>query len=334
MKCRSCGYVSFDRAENCKRCGAPRTAPGAPAPATPAQPAAGSVEHEFPDEPFNLDFSPAALAPAAPDRDQGRGGGAPQLEDLIAQTVELDENDPAWPHGALDLEPFPDAHAAPVFYIADDLDLPGPSPRDPQGVLAPRSFVISEPQRLDDPAAGPIIDADDQIPDRYWATEVAGLGRRAAALGVDNVILSAITGLFFASALLALAGSGYDTSFLLSPAGLWAVALPFALLAALLGLAYHVIFHGWRAATPGQSLLGLEVRTADGQAPSWTRALLRGCAAALGLACAGVGVAWALFEPGRRGWADLLSGTVVSVRRQEGPPALTTPGGAGTMRAL
>jgi len=37
----------------------------------------------------------------------------------------------------------------------------------------------------------------------------------------------------------------------------------------------------------------------------------------LSLACVGAGVAWALFEPRRRGWADLLSGTVIARRRSE-----------------
>jgi hypothetical protein len=36
----------------------------------------------------------------------------------------------------------------------------------------------------------PVVDRDDEIPDRFWAPEIAGLGRRAAALLVDQAILA------------------------------------------------------------------------------------------------------------------------------------------------
>ncbi len=96
-----------------------------------------------------------------------------------------------------------------------------------------------------------------------------------------------------------------------------ASALPFALLAALLSLAYSMFFHGSTGRTPGKALVGIEVRTGAGAALSWGRAILRWLGAALGLVCAGVGVFWAVFEPRRRGWADLISGTVVARPQRE-----------------
>ena len=171
---------------------------------------------------------------------------------------------------------------------------------------------------------GSVIDRDDEVPERYWAPEVAGLGRRALALLVDQSLLTAALGVFFLGALVALRLNGIEAELLLGAAGLRASALPFALLAALLSIAYYGYFHGSAGSTPGKALVGVEVRTVAGGALTWGRVLLRWLGAALGLACAGVGIFWALFEPRRRGWADLLSGTVIA-RARRGKAAAASP---------
>ncbi len=161
----------------------------------------------------------------------------------------------------------------------------------------------------------PIIDRDDEVPERYWAPEIAGLGRRALAFVADQSILAVLLGLFFLGTYSALRLDGFAVDLFLGTESLQASALPFTLLAALLSLAYSVFFHWFTGRTPGKALAGIEVRTGDGSAVSWGRATLRWLAAALGLACAGLGIFWVLFEPRRRGWADLISGTVVARRR-------------------
>jgi len=163
----------------------------------------------------------------------------------------------------------------------------------------------------------PIIDRDDEVPERYWAPEVAGLGRRALALLADQLLLLAILGLFYLGALMALQRNNLTTGLSLAAEGLQASALPFALLAALLSLAYSVFFHGTTGRTPGKALVGIEVRTGAGGVITWGRAILRWLGAALGLVCAGVGIFWTVFEPRRRGWADLISGTVVARPQRE-----------------
>jgi uncharacterized RDD family membrane protein YckC len=119
---------------------------------------------------------------------------------------------------------------------------------------------------------------------------------------------------FFLDAFLVLRLSGFDTDFFLADAGLKAALLPMALLAAVQSLLYHAFFHATTGRTPGKSLVGVEVRTSGGAIPSWGRSILRWFGAALGLSCVGAGVVWALFEARRRGWADLLSGTVITRR--------------------
>ena len=231
------------------------------------------------------------------------------------------------------LSPRSCADDAPLFRIDDDLfigldpeaaGMPEPAAGSGRAALgaAPsgRAFLLQD--ELSDPPADDesIIDRDDEVPERFWAPEVAGLGRRALALLVDQLLLIGVLGLFFVAALAALQHSGLTSGLLLTAGGLQASALPFALLAALLSLASSMFFHGSTGRTPGKALAGVQVRSAAGGAITWGQALLRWLGAALGLVCAGVGIAWAIFEPRRRGWADLISGTVVArPQREPGP---------------
>ena len=133
---------------------------------------------------------------------------------------------------------------------------------------------------------------------------------------MDQLLLLALLGLFFLGAFAAFRLVGFDTGVFLAAAGLQASALPFALLGALLSFCYSVFFHGTTGRTPGKALMGIAVRTGDGAELTWSRTVLRWLGAFLGLVCGGVGVFWAVFEPRRRGWADLLSGTVVARPRR------------------
>jgi uncharacterized RDD family membrane protein YckC len=186
--------------------------------------------------------------------------------------------------------------------------------------LSGPAFVFPDEEHGPPADVEPIIDRDDEVPERYWAPEVAGLGRRALALLVDQCILMTVLGIFFLGALVALRRNNLTTGLFLTAEGLQASALPFALLAALLSLAYCIFFHGSAGRTPGKALVGIEVRTGAGGSITCGRAILRWLGAALGLASAGVGIFWAVFEPRRRGWADLISGTVVASPRRA--PAL------------
>lgn len=161
-----------------------------------------------------------------------------------------------------------------------------------------------------------IIVHDEEVPDHYWAPEVAGLGRRALALAADLTLLVPVLAIFYLGAYLALRLNGFDTGLLLDATGFQASALPFTLLAAVLSLAFHIFFHGLSGRTPGKALFGIEVRTVAGGVPSWGQVILRWLGAAFSLSCAGLGIFWAVFEPRRRGWADLISGTVVARSRR------------------
>lgn len=294
MNCPGCGYESRDRLETCKRCGAPMAA-GTAAAAVGAQCLLFEAEHH----------APGHSVPGRRLRRITRGNRAETTGDL----PELIDDD-TLEVGESDLER---ALTAASGFVADrdavsfriDDDLPGPA------------FALQDPEERLPAGAEPIIDRADEVPQRYWAPEVAGLGRRAAALLVDHVLLLATLGIFLLGAALALRLNGLERELFLSAAGLRASALPFALLGAGLSLAFCVYFHRSRGRTPGKALFGIEVRTGAGGSLSWGRALLRWLGAVLGVACAGAGVCWVLIEPRRRSWADLISGTVVARTQRE-----------------
>jgi uncharacterized RDD family membrane protein YckC len=281
VRCPGCGYLSFDLFDTCKRCGTPMVA----------------------------------------------SSGVPgvQPEATIPEVLEVGEQD---------LEQVLFAGTGTAVHIAedpfridDDLFLRREEPAAPPPVSDPDPFTVGVSWTADEPGAAeptfalagdgvhgePIIDRYDEVPERCWAPEIAGLGRRGLALLVDQTILAGVLGVFFLGASLALRLNDVDPGLLQGAAGLQASVLPFALLGALASFAYHGYFHGMSGRTPGKALLGIEVRTGDGDALSFGRAAVRWLAATLGLGCGGVGVLWAVFEPRRRGWADLISRTVVAL---------------------
>ena len=268
--------------------------------------------------------------------------GADHGGTLDGDAIEVGEEDLA---GASRPGRVPSAQAPPAFHIDEDF-FHADGPASPGAPIAPWSdqgggwpaeaadlpgpaFMLPDEEERAPGEGQPVIDSDEEVPERYWAPEVGGLGRRMLSVLVDQTLLALLLGVFFFSALVSLRLTGFDTDFLLAAAGLQAAAAPFALLAALLSLCYHVYFHGATGSTPGKALAGLEVRTGAGAGLSWGRAILRWFCAALSLGALGAGVAWALFEPRRRGWADLLSGTVIARRRSEPDAPLTTGGGRG-----
>ncbi len=295
MKCPACGYVSFDLLETCKHCGAPMAATAAvPSPA--ALPDASALEVGNDD----LD-APLIAGQAAVESDDG-GPSFRIDDDLFGESV---------PGVAAAVPVVPEWADPGGSWLATAADLPGPA------------FALPGEESIVEVGGEPIIDRDDEVPDRYWAPAAAGFGRRVSALLVDQAVLVILLGTFFLGAFITLKLNGFDTDYFLATAGLHAALPPFALLGALLSFTYNVFFHGFAGRTPGKALAGIEVRAGDGGALSWSRVTLRWLGSAIGLACAGAGIFWAIFEPRRRGWADLVSGTVIARAGRES--AATVP---------
>lgn len=81
---------------------------------------------------------------------------------------------------------------------------------------------------------------------------------------------------------------------------------------ALIFIAYFIGLWGTTGQTIGMALLGLRVvRNADGGKITWGTAVLRFIGLLVAFACIWVGVIWVAFDSRKRGWHDMIGGTVV-----------------------
>lgn len=145
----------------------------------------------------------------------------------------------------------------------------------------------------------------------------AGFWLRLVALMIDTVILG---GFSFLLLLLGSLLTNIDWSFsgfefeVESSLPLFPLWFSGALIAA---AAYFTILHSEYGQTIGKSLLGLEVSTPDGEALSYSQALLRWVAYGVSASFFGLGFLWVAFNPGKRGWHDLLANTIVVARKEK-----------------
>jgi uncharacterized RDD family membrane protein YckC len=161
----------------------------------------------------------------------------------------------------------------------------------------------------------------------YWATtdepgpapgiEFAGHGGRFVAYILDGIIVTIIGSILFIIGIIA-AGSGATvvgnrvTS--ISTGGS-IVALFFWLLAILAYVLYFPFFWARGGQTPGMRPFGLRiVRDRDGSRIGWGTALLRLVGLYVAFAVIYIGVIWIFIDKRRRGWQDLIAGTVMIKR--------------------
>jgi uncharacterized RDD family membrane protein YckC len=136
------------------------------------------------------------------------------------------------------------------------------------------------------------------------APSVAPLGHRFAAGLLDALVLLIAGGEFFA--LFRASGGRVDRQ----PTSL--AVLAFAV--AFLGLFYFSIFTALAFATPGQSAVGLRVRTFDGETPDVRTAIWRGAGYLISAASLMLGFVWAALDPDHLAWHDRMSGTCLVKR--------------------
>jgi uncharacterized RDD family membrane protein YckC len=141
------------------------------------------------------------------------------------------------------------------------------------------------------------------MPDPSRAAQPAALHWRLLALVYDLLPLAAIW--FAVAALLLLLRGGIPVA----PGG---AASWFAFASMLLaGFAYFGL--SWRRGgqTLGMRAWRLRLLDAHGRVPGWPSLVLRYLVAGIALAAFGLGYWWAWFDPQRRTWHDLASGTRV-----------------------
>jgi uncharacterized RDD family membrane protein YckC len=147
--------------------------------------------------------------------------------------------------------------------------------------------------------------------------EFAPHGPRLVAYILDSILLSIVVGFFIAIGVgLLLSGTTFEgkqvTSIEVGAATGFAV---FALIGTVIGVLYFPFFWARGGQTPGMRPFGLHVvRDADGGPIGWGSALLRLIGLWLAALVFYLGYIWVFIDKRRRGWQDLIAGTVVVKR--------------------
>jgi uncharacterized RDD family membrane protein YckC len=176
------------------------------------------------------------------------------------------------------------------------------------------------------PPAGPAGAAGPGGPAPGWA--YAGFWIRAVAWIIDGFILGIITTFFWvvvvtisvAIGIGAVGTVSTDTTLTDQQAAVLGLGILTAItflgvLTLLITVLYFVLLWVKRGATIGQSILGLRVaRERDGGPIGWGAALLRYIMLMIGFWIFYLGVIWVAFEPRKRGWHDMVAGTLVVKR--------------------
>jgi uncharacterized RDD family membrane protein YckC len=134
----------------------------------------------------------------------------------------------------------------------------------------------------------------------------APIGRRLAAALVDGLVLLVAACVFT----LVFAKTGGEVE--ARPSNATIVVLGVA--AALLVSFYFALFTALAFATPGQSALGLRVRTLDDRLPDAHAAAWRGVGYLVSAAALMLGFIWAVFDSEGLTWHDHMSGTCLALR--------------------
>ena len=140
----------------------------------------------------------------------------------------------------------------------------------------------------------------------------APIGRRLAAALVDGLVLLIAACLFT----LVFAKTGGQVN--PRPSNVTIVVLGLA--AASLVSFYFALFTALAFATPGQSALGLRVRTLENGLPDAQAAVWRGVGYLVSAAALMLGFVWAVFDTQGLTWHDHMSGTCLAVRVEKTDP--------------
>jgi uncharacterized RDD family membrane protein YckC len=151
------------------------------------------------------------------------------------------------------------------------------------------------------PPAAKVGDLEDQKPEDF---DYAGFWWRVLASIIDSILIGIIT------VPLIIAVSGLDSytdpnrGLFGSPAEIF--------ISYVLPIVAIVLFWKFKQATPGKMLLSIKIIDAKTHGPlSWGQCIGRYFAYILSGVCLLLGYLWVGWEPRKRGWHDMLAGTLV-----------------------
>jgi len=153
--------------------------------------------------------------------------------------------------------------------------------------------------------------------------QFAGFWRRFVAYMIDGLIIGIIFILLMmvaGFAYLAGAMSGHGGAILAKitdPEQMASLTLWMWAFSIFINIAYFTYFHGSTGRTPGKTLLGLQVVSADGISISYGIAFLRSVGYLVSSLVFCLGYIWVAFDKQKQGWHDKIAGTVVIIRHDE-----------------
>lgn len=176
---------------------------------------------------------------------------------------------------------------------------PPPTSAPPPVVAAPPAVAWESPEATYGPAPG---------------IEYAPYGGRLVAYILDGIIISILVGIFFViGSAVFVSGATYEGNRVVSVTTSAAlIATILFVIGSVVGLLYFPFFWARGGSTLGMRPFNLRVvRDRDGGRIGWGTAILR----LIGLVIAGavfyIGYIWIFIDKRRRGWQDLIAGTVV-----------------------
>ncbi|MBI5166882.1 MAG: RDD family protein [candidate division NC10 bacterium] len=350
MRCPSCGYVSFDYLDACKKCGSDlrpykeargiwATKPLEPGPAappaeethllTPSMEAQGMPpsmkEVELPEyDALSFLESPVAdeQPPTLPTEDhipqEVRWKGlfpAPKEGEKAmapAEVMEVEgEGPPPW-ELALDQEEIKLGIAPET--IAPPLAPPPPSPQIVEEEELEAIDFTLPPSLVEKPSAQPAMDeawsALREAGEEAASLPKAGFWIRFLAFLIDYALLS-FAGTVLAYSIFAVVGLGSLFSGGFTEDMMYlALGVVLPVLVAII-IAYYVIFVGWRGQTPGKILLKLKIIQDTGEEMTYGRAFLRWVGYLISTAILGIGYIMIAFSRQKQGLHDKIASTYV-----------------------
>ncbi len=194
----------------------------------------------------------------------------------------------------------PTLDSVPIESVGFRADATRPWPK-PAEATVPRSAPVEIVL-----GPGPSEEEESETPNDDEALLAASLGRRLAAALVDGLVLLIAACVFT----LVFAKTGGEVG----PRPSNATIAVLVIAAASLVVFYFALFTALAFATPGQSALGLRVRTLDNQMPDASAAVWRGVGYLVSTAALMLGFIWAVFDSQRLTWHDHMSGTCLALR--------------------
>lgn len=245
-----------------------------------------------------LKFDPPAYVsapPCVPDLPRAAASPPPFRSEAATATVAVPEemeeppllapdanNIIEFPRPLVPPPPRPDELAEPILDLPRILDAPEAVPKQ-----VPLGGIILQPEEA---AAA----SDLELP-----LQVAPLGRRMLAAGLDGLLVSVATLMFalIANRIASLLPSAHVLLGL-------GVALP-----AMLWAVFQYVFLVYTASTPGMRLTGLRLSEFDGSAPGRSTRRWRALAMALSAVSLGLGFLWCLLDEDTLCWHDRITRT-------------------------